>query len=129
MITATNPADIHPPLGAYAHAMKVPAGAEMLIISGQVGMDAGGKLAEGVGPQTEQAFRNILACLDANGMTAKDLVKLTILLVDAGDVAAMRAARTAILGPDVTPTSTLMVISALAAPDLLVEVEAIAAKT
>ncbi len=128
MNTAIDPENVHPPLGAYHHAFRVPAGSELLVISGQVGVHANGDAATGVGAQTEQAFRNILACLDANGMTAEHLVKLTIFLVDAGDVAAMRAARTKVLGAAIKPASTLLVISALASPEFLVEIEAIAAK-
>lgn len=128
MNTAIDPKNVHAPLGAYHHAFKVPAGSELLLISGQVGVHANGDVAKGIGPQTEQAFRNILACLDANGMTAEHLVKLTIFLVNAGDVAAMRAARTKILGEAIKPASTLLVISALASPEFLVEIEAIAAK-
>jgi hypothetical protein len=40
----------------------------------------------------------------------------------------MRAARTAVLGPDVMPPSTLLVVSGLASPDMLIEVEAMAAR-
>ena len=49
----------------------------MAAISGQVGMDREGKIASGVRAQSEQVFRNIAACLEANGMRKEDLVKVT----------------------------------------------------
>ncbi len=68
-----NAKTVHKPLGVYSHGVKVPAGAEWLVISGQVGMDAKGKLGEGIRKQAELAFRNILACLRAAGMRKSDL--------------------------------------------------------
>ena len=56
-----NPKDSFKPQGAYTHTVKVPPNAEWLIISGQVGLDAKGKLGANVRKQAEQAFRNILA--------------------------------------------------------------------
>src|SRR5262245_1935237 len=54
-----------------------------LAIHGQVGMDREGKIASGVRAQSEQVFRNIAACLEANGMRKEDLVKVTVYLTDA----------------------------------------------
>lgn len=128
MTTAINPATVHKPLGVYHHVVRVSAGAETVHISGQVGVRPDGGVEQGAAAQAEQAFRNIRACLEAVGMGPEHLVKLVLLLTDAGDVAAVRAARTKVLGEGIAPASTLMVISALAAPELRVEIEAIAAK-
>ena len=125
----SNPAGVHPPLGRYSHTVKVPPGAEWLVISGQVGVDPRGRVASGVRKQSEQAFRNILACLKASGMGKQHLVKLTVLLTDPRFIEDYRAARSAVLGDDVLPASTLMIVAGLAAPDLLIEIEAMAAKT
>ena len=123
-----NPKTVHKPLGMYSHTVKVPANAEWLAIAGQVGMNAKGEIASGVRRQTERAFRNVQACLRANRMTKEHLVKLTIYLTDARHVEEMRAARSKVLGDDVRPASTLVIVDGLASPEFLVEVEAWAAK-
>lgn len=128
MNTAMNPKTVHQPGGAYSHTVKVPANAEWLVLSGQVGVDAKGKLASGVRKQSEQVFRNILACLRANGMSKKDLVKFTVYITDSRFIADYRAARKKIIGDGALPTSTLVIIDGLASPDMLVEIEAWAAK-
>ena len=123
-----NPRQVHPPLGAYSHTVKVPPNAAWLILSGQVGVDASGELRTGMREQAEQVFRNILACLRANGMGKEDLVKLVVYLTDPRLIEEYRAARRKMLGDDALPASTLLVIDGLAQPDMLIEVEAWAAK-
>ena len=61
-----NPKQVHPPLSAYSHTVKVPPNATWLILSGQVGINASGKLQTGMRRQAEQVFRNILERLRAN---------------------------------------------------------------
>jgi enamine deaminase RidA (YjgF/YER057c/UK114 family) len=129
MNTLSNPNTVHTPVGKYHHTVKVPDNAEWLVISGQVGMDRAGKVAGGVREQAEQAFRNIVACLEANDMVREDLVKLTIYLTDSRFIGDYRAARSAVIGDEIQPASTLLIISGLATPDLLVEIEAWAAKS
>ena len=123
-----NPKQVHPPLGAYSHAVKVPPNATWLILSGQVGINAQGKLQSGMRRQAEQVFRNILACLRTNGMRKEDLVKLVVYITDPRLIEEYRAARAKIVGGDVLPASTLLVIDGLAQPDMLIEIEAWAAK-
>ena len=124
----SNPEQVHPPLGAYSHTVKVAPNATWLVLSGQVGIDADGQLRTGMRAQTEQAFRNILACLHTNGMDREHLVKFVVYLTDSRLIEEYRAARAAIIGSDVLPASTLLIIDGLAHPDMLVEVEAWAAK-
>lgn len=123
-----NPKTSHKPLGAYTHSVKIPADAEWLMIAGQVGINAKGQIQDGIRKQAEQAFRNVVACLRANRMNKGDLVKLTIFLTDPRFVDAYRAARKKVLGDDIKPASTLLVVDGLASPDLLIEVEGMAAK-
>ena len=122
-----NPAEIAPPVGAYSHAIEVPPGARTLHVSGQVGITPDGKVAPDIERQTEAAFNNVVGILKAAGMGLEDLVKITTFLVDANDIAKVRAVRQRILGNH-RPASTLLVISRLAAPEYLIEIEAIAAK-
>jgi len=122
-----NPAEIAPPIGAYSHGIEVPAGARTLHISGQVGITPEGKVAAGIEAQTEAALNNILGILKVAGMGVEDLVKMTTFLIDANDIAKVRTARMRVLGSH-RPASTLVVISRLAAPEYLIEIEATAAK-
>ena len=123
-----NPKQVHPPLGAYSHTVTVPPNATWLVLSGQVGVDAKGKLRAGMRGQAVQVFRNILACLRANGMRKEDLVKLVVYVTESRLIEEYRAARAEMLGGDVLPASTLLVIDGLAQPDMLIEAEAWAAK-
>ncbi|MDP6564829.1 MAG: RidA family protein [Alphaproteobacteria bacterium] len=123
-----NPKAVHKPLGAYSHSVRIPANADWLVIAGQVGADARGRVQDGIRKQAEQAFRNILACLKENGMAKRDLVKFTVYLTDPRHIEAYRAARKKVIGDATVPPSTLVIIDGLASPDLLVEVEAMAAK-
>ena len=123
-----NPKSVHKPVGVYSHTVAVPAGARWVAVAGQVGMNAKGVLARGIRRQAEQAFRNVLACLRENGMRKNDLVKLTVFLTDSRLIAEYRAARARVLGDAVRPASTLLIVAGLASPDMLIEVEAWAAR-
>ncbi len=128
MTVISNPKTVHTPGGAYSHGAKVPAGAEWLVIAGQVGVDPKGRIADGIRKQAEQAFRNILAILKDNGMRKGHLVKITVYLTDPRHIEAYRAARKKVIGDATRPPSTLLVIDGLASPDMLIEIEAWAAK-
>ncbi|MBL8691220.1 MAG: RidA family protein [Rhodospirillaceae bacterium] len=128
MNRANNPSTVAPPIGAYSHSVEIPPGSRILYISGQVGIGPDGLLKEGVEAQTEQVCRNIVAILEANGMGLKDLVKVNSYIINPSDLAGFRAARTRVFG-DAKPASTLAVIQALAGPQYLVEIEAIAAQS
>ena len=129
MNTLSNPSAVHKPAGPYHHTVLVSENARWLAIAGQVGMDREGNIVSGVRAQSEQVFRNIAACLEANGMRKEDLIKVTVYLTDARFLAEYRAARSAVFGDDIQPASTLLIVAGLASPDFLVEVEAWAAKS
>jgi 2-iminobutanoate/2-iminopropanoate deaminase len=122
-----NPTAIAPPLGRYSHAVEVPPNSRWLYLSGQVGTAPDGTVPPDIGAQVENCWRNILAILADGRMAVGDLVKVTVLLTREQDIPAYREARDRVIG-DARPASTLMVISRLASPALLVEIEATAAK-
>ena len=39
-----NPTTVHKPLGRYSHTMRIPSDADWLVIAGQVGVNAKGRL-------------------------------------------------------------------------------------
>ena len=128
MVAFLNPPTVHAPGGAYSHAAVVPASAEIVFLSGQVGVRPDGSLPDSIAAQAEQVFANIGALLDAHGLDASALVKLTMSVVAGQDLQAVRAARTKFLGAH-RPASTAVFVSQLVDPRWHVEVEALAAKS
>ena len=126
MLSKHNPNTIAAAFSSYSLGVEAPAQARWLHVSGQVGVAPDGSLAEGPEAQMETAFRNILAILGSAGMGPHDLVKVTVFLTRSEDVGLYRGVRDRMLA-GATPASTLLIISALANPDWLVEIEAIAA--
>jgi 2-iminobutanoate/2-iminopropanoate deaminase len=122
-----NPPGVAAPSGPYSHGVETPPNARWLHIAGQVGVAPDGTVPADVEVQADQCWRNIKTILAAAGMGVENLVKCTHFLTRAEDVAAYGKVRARHLG-DARPASTLLVISALARPELLVEVEAVAAK-
>jgi enamine deaminase RidA (YjgF/YER057c/UK114 family)/uncharacterized protein YjiS (DUF1127 family) len=125
-----SPATLPPPVG-YSHIAKVSKGT-LVYIAGQVSSDASGRLV-GEGDfeaQVEQVFKNLKLALDAAGATMADIVKMnTYLVAEVGqdDVPKLRAIRERHLNTAKPPASTRVVVSRLARPGWLVEIEVIAA--
>ena len=99
----------------------------MVFVSGQVGRNAQGEVAKGdIRAQTRQALENVKAVLEAAGATMDDIVKVTVFVTDVAEqYAPIHEVRAEFFKKDY-PASTLVEIKALAGPDLLIEIEAIA---
>jgi enamine deaminase RidA (YjgF/YER057c/UK114 family) len=126
-INFINPPQLGNPPG-YSHVAEIRSG-RIIYISGQVALDAQGKLV-GKGDleaQADQVFRNLGAALAAVGCTPRNIVKFTVFMRDANELAAYRKARDRFLGDAPRPASTLVEISRLFAEDFLIEIEAVAA--
>ncbi len=101
-----------------------------VFISGQVAVDEQGHPV-GVGDlaaQTEQVMRNLQAALAGAGATFADVAKITTYVVDyqPEQRATIAAVRSRYFAADAPPASTLVGVSALAAPEWLIEIEAVA---
>lgn len=121
-----------PPLGMYSHGMVAPGG-EIVVVAGQVGMDERRAVAVGdVAAQTRQALENVRAIVEAAGCTMRHIVRLQTFLTHAEDIPGFMAARGEVFPkyfPDgAYPPNTLLVVSRLVQPELLVEIEAMAVK-
>jgi len=125
-VSHTNPGTVHAPLGLYSHTVTVPAGTELIFISGQVGVRPDGSAPTTIAEQADQVFANIVALLHAHGLEASHIVKLTTFMVAGHDGDAVRAARRKYLGAH-RPASTAVFVSQLVDPAWFVEVEAVAA--
>lgn len=126
-IERITPGDIHPPLARYAHASAVPAGARWLVLSGQLGIAADGRIPPDTEGQATVCFENIMAILRDAGMDASDLVRLTTYLKDEADLADYMRVRDRFV-TDPPPASTLLVVKSFSKKQFMVEIEAVAAK-
>jgi enamine deaminase RidA (YjgF/YER057c/UK114 family) len=112
---------------AYSQAVKVTGAQTLLFLSGQVAYDAKGNAAyrgDIVG-QAREVFRAIKAQVEAGGGTLANVVKLSTYLTDIRHRAEIVPVREEFFGKKL-PASTLVGVAALAHPDWLIEVEAIA---
>jgi len=121
-----------PPLGMYSHGMVAPGG-EIVVVAGQVGMGEGRTVAVGdVGAQTRQALENVRAIVEAAGCTMGHIVRLQTFLTHAEDIPGFMAARGEMFPKyfpnGAYPPNTLLVVSRLVQPELLVEIEAMAVR-
>ncbi len=127
MLKKVNPSSISAPLGAYSHGIEIAPAARVIHVSGQVGVRKDGSIAQGIEEQLSCAWQNILAILAESGMNAGDIVKVTTYLTRPEDFKVHPRIRAQFLG-DARPTATAVCVTALAAPEFLCEIEAIAAK-
>ena len=112
---------------AYAQAVKVTGAQTILFLSGQVAYDAQGNPAHrgDIVGQAREVFRAIRAQVEAAGGTLGSVVKLNTYLTDIRHRVDILPVREEVFGKKL-PASTLVGVAALAHPDWLIEVEAIA---
>lgn len=127
MKTPRDPSTVHPPLAAYSHQIEISGAERQLVISGQVGMTAGGDIPEDPIEQLGVALDNVERNLEAAGMDLGDLVRLTTYAVGEWDNDARRRLVASRLGGH-RPCMTLIFVAALASPALRVELDAWASR-
>jgi 2-iminobutanoate/2-iminopropanoate deaminase len=82
-LRAINAAGAPKPIAPYSPAIDT---GGLVFVSGQIGADpATGELLEGVAAQAERVVKNIVAILDAAGLTLSDVAKTTCFLADIND--------------------------------------------
>jgi enamine deaminase RidA (YjgF/YER057c/UK114 family) len=99
----------------------------MIVLSGQVGMDQQGNIV-GKGDivaQAEQAFQNIAQLLAKEGVSTREIVKMTTYVTDMSQVGKLQELRSRLFGFP-PPAETLVQVAALALPDLMIEIDAMA---
>lgn len=130
-VTFSNPPGVAAPVARYSQvaAVAVPGGGTMLFLSGQVPLDADGALV-GAGDfeaQAEQVLANVDGIVSSFGGDRRSIVKLTVYFTD---IATQRPVfgplRDRFLPDGHAPASTAVEVSALASPEWLLEVEAVA---
>jgi 2-iminobutanoate/2-iminopropanoate deaminase len=116
-------------IGRYSDAVSVTetGGTRWLFTSGTPGLAPDGTFAADFPTQAAQTWTNIMAALSDAGMDAADIVKVTTSLLRTEDIATYGAIRSSFL-QDARPAFMLAVVQQLVWPELLIEVEIIAAK-
>ncbi|HTG48166.1 MAG TPA: Rid family detoxifying hydrolase [Actinomycetota bacterium] len=118
---ARQPEGLPRPTSPYS---PVVVGAGLAFISGQVALDASGRIVPGgIAEQTRQVLTNLRACLEAAGATMDDVVKVTAFLADLGDFAAFNEEYA---GHFAEPRPARSTVEVGLAAGLLVEIEAVA---
>jgi enamine deaminase RidA (YjgF/YER057c/UK114 family) len=122
------PATIRPPFARYAHGVEVPAGARLVVTSGQLGIRADDTVPADARAQADLCFANCAAILAEADMGPGDVIRINAFVTDRSHMAAYMAARDAWLaGVSRLPASTLVIVTGFTRPAFLVEVEVTAA--
>jgi len=126
-VKRSNPPTLSKPTG-YTHIVEVTGPARLVYISGQIALDKDGKvIGEGdMKAQAEQVFKNLEAALTTAGAKFTDVVKMNTFITDMDKAPAVREVRARYFG-ETTPASTLVQVVKLARPELMLEIEVIAA--
>lgn len=111
----------------YSDGVEVPGNARWLYASGTPGIKLDGTVPETIEEQADQAWKNILAILESAGIGVADIVKVNQYLIHAEDKSAYIQVRGRYLG-EVCPAGMFSVVTELIYPEILVELEVIAAK-
>jgi 2-iminobutanoate/2-iminopropanoate deaminase len=126
MATPLTPTDIHPPFAPYSHGISVPAGEQLVFVSGQLGIDAARGVPVDCAGQAKICFDNIAAILREAGLGLEHVVRINAYVSGREHVPAYMGVRNGLFGAPF-PASTLMIVSGFARPEFVVEIEAIAA--
>ncbi len=123
------PPSISPPFARYAHGVEVPAGARLVVTSGQLALLPDGSVPEGAEAQACQCLAQCAAILAEAGMGPSDVIRINAFVTDRAHMAGYMAARDAWLaGVARLPASTLVIVTGFTRPEFLVEVEVTAAR-
>ena len=99
-------------------------------VSGQIALNPEGNVVGkgDIKAQTRQALENVKSVLQAAGASLDDVVKVTVYMTDISQLRETHEVRAQYF-PDPPPASTTVEIKALAFPDVLIEIEAVAVKS
>ena len=126
MTRTINPGTLASPRG-YSHGIQ--ATGNLLFISGQIGWDKNGNVAEGFANQFELALKNVLAVVEEAGGRAQHIARLTIFIKDKKQYQDQRkeigVRYRALMGKHF-PAMSLLVVKDLLEEKALVEIEATA---
>jgi 2-iminobutanoate/2-iminopropanoate deaminase len=113
------------PAGGYSQALEIVGAQRLLFVSGQIPESAAGEIPADFPTQARLAWRNVLAQLEAAGMSMANLVKVTVFLSSREFAMPNRVIRQEVLGSH-SPALTV-IIAGIFDERWLLEIEAVAA--
>jgi enamine deaminase RidA (YjgF/YER057c/UK114 family) len=113
-------------LARYSHGIAVPAGHRLVFTAGQLGIAPDESVPADGEAQADLCFANIAAILAEDGMTLANIIRLSVYVTAREHMQGYRRSRDRQF-PGTPPTTTLIMVSGLARPEFVVEIEAIAA--
>ncbi|HEY6197694.1 MAG TPA: RidA family protein [Candidatus Binatia bacterium] len=121
------PKRLNDPRPRYSHGI-VADGGRLLFVAGQTAVDKDGNVVGkgDIEAQTRQVYENLTAVLEEAGGSLKNLVMTTTYIVDRKYREGYNKVRMQYYKETTPPTSTLVIITGLAHPDYLIEINAIA---
>jgi len=119
----SNPPELHPAPG-FSH-VAIAEGTRVVHLAGQVALDrefgiVGG---EDLGEQTRAAMRNVELALTAAGASWGDVVRRTIYTLHPTEYETITGAIDDVTGGAAHPAQTIVGVTGLAVPGLLIEIE------
>jgi enamine deaminase RidA (YjgF/YER057c/UK114 family) len=113
---------------SYSQGVKVTGAQSLLFLAGQVAYDKDGNVAHrgDFRSQARECYKALKALVEAQGGTLQNIVKINTYVTDIRYRADLIPVREEFFGKK-GPASTLVAVPALAHPDYLIEIEAIAA--
>ncbi len=113
--------------GAFSSGgVEAPAG-RTIYVSGQVSLDAEGEVVgqENIGLQTETVLEHVKTVVEEAGGGMEDIVKVTVFITDMGFYDEIHEIRRRYF-EEPYPASSMVEVSALIDPRLMIEIEAVA---
>lgn len=115
-------------IGSYSDAVEIVGAKRILYVSGTPGIESdSGELPDGFSEQADLAWKNVIRILSEADMGVEDIVKLTQHLIRREDLQSYREIRSRHLG-ECAPASMLTILPGLVWPNMLIELEVVAAK-
>jgi 2-iminobutanoate/2-iminopropanoate deaminase len=111
---------------AAPHLSQLVDAGELVFTAGQLAFDENGQISGDIAAQTARTLQNLEAVLKTAGLGLQDVVKTTVWLTDVKNFAAYNDAYASAFGDHKPARST--VVSGLARPEALIEIEAVAKK-
>ena len=118
------------PVGVFVQATRVPSDSEIIYVSGLTSRNRDGSVfgAGDIRAQTRHILEIMVKILAAGGATMDDVARVTVYITNMADFAAIHEVRREFFA-NTRPASTMVEISRLIEPEMLIEIEAIACVT
>ncbi|MFD1450071.1 MULTISPECIES: Rid family hydrolase [Oceanobacillus] len=126
-IVRKNPEKMPSPVGNYTQITRVPKNAELIVTSGQIGVDKQGNIPEDFNEQVKHTFNNIKSVLETEKISSDNIIKVNIWATESIDWDFLYSEWDELF-QSAYPAMTIGYISELGLPDIKIEMEIWAAE-